>query len=54
MWSDYLTVLTNSRNEVGLLYSLSDVPLLLIPIIAYLGRTRHRRERARSATVPAE
>ena len=25
---------------VGLLYSLSDVPLLLIPLIAYLGRTR--------------
>ncbi len=40
MWGDYLTVLRNSRNDGGLLYSLSDVPFLLIPIIAYLGRTR--------------
>ena len=52
MWSDYLTVLTNSRNEVGLLYSLSDVPLLLIPIIAYLGRTRPG-PKAASLTVPS-
>ena len=53
MWRDYLTVLTNSRNEGGLLYSLSDVPFLLIPIIAYLGRTRDRPIPV-SESVPAQ
>jgi hypothetical protein len=40
LWSDYLSVLRNSRNEAGILYSLSDVPLMLVPLIAYVGRTR--------------
>ncbi len=38
MWPDYLTVLANSRNEEGLLYSLTDVPLVLIPVIAWAAR----------------
>ena len=55
MWGDYLTVLRNSRNDQGLLYSLSDVPLLLVPIIAYLGRTRFRARAApTSAAASAE
>jgi hypothetical protein len=40
MWPDYLRVMLNSRNEAGLLYSLSDVPLLLVPLIAWAGRDR--------------
>jgi hypothetical protein len=40
MWPDYLSVLANSSNEAGLLYSLSDMPLLLVPLVVWLGRTR--------------
>jgi len=53
MWRDYLTVLTNSRSDGGLFYSLSDVPFLLVPIIAYVGRTREQRVAA-SALVPVQ
>ncbi len=38
MWADYVTVVLNSRNDSGLLYSLQDVPLLLLPLVAWLGR----------------
>lgn len=41
MWRDYLTVLTNSQNGAGLLYNMTDAPFLLIPVIAYVGRTRN-------------
>lgn len=34
MWPDYIRVLTNARSERGILYSLIDVPLLLIPLIS--------------------
>ena len=37
LWLDYLTVLANSQNPQGLLYSLHDVPLMLIPLVAWLG-----------------
>ena len=37
MWPDYLRTLLDSRGG-GLFYSLSDVPLMLLPIIAWLGR----------------
>ena len=42
MWGDYLTAIANSRNAEGLLYSLSDVPYLLLPVIAWQGRSRPR------------
>lgn len=38
LWGQYWTALLNSRNPSGLLYSISDVPLLLVPIIGWLGR----------------
>jgi hypothetical protein len=50
LWRDYVTVLTDSHNAEGIFYSLSDVPLVLIPVIAYLGRTRQPA----TASVPAE
>ena len=34
MWFDWVVVLVNST-EGGLLYSLQDVPILLLPIIAW-------------------
>jgi hypothetical protein len=40
MWPDYFTVLLNSRNPQGLLYSLDDVPLVVIPLIAWVARRR--------------
>jgi hypothetical protein len=40
VWLDYLAALTNSKSAAGLLYSLSDIALLLIPVVAYIGRTR--------------
>jgi hypothetical protein len=38
LWRDYIAVLGNIR-DAGLLYSLGDVPLVLIPGIAWLSRT---------------
>jgi hypothetical protein len=39
MWPDYAAVLLNARNPHGLAYSLAEFTLLLLPIVAYLGRT---------------
>ena len=38
----YPQVILDSRNPDGALYSLSDVPMMAIPIIAWLGQTRRR------------
>lgn len=38
---DWLHAVFDSRGADGLLYSLRDVPLLLVPVFAYLGRTRN-------------
>lgn len=43
LWSQYLTVVMDSRNGAGALYSLSDVPLVLVPLVAWLGRSRGAR-----------
>lgn len=40
MWFDYAQVVLNSRNPLGPLYSITDVPLLLIPLVAWAGSTR--------------
>jgi hypothetical protein len=39
MWVEWITVVMNSRGG-GLLYSIQEVPMLLIPVIAWVGRTR--------------
>jgi hypothetical protein len=38
--ADYPTVLLNSRNSLGVFYSLVDVPMLIIPGVAWLNRTQ--------------
>jgi hypothetical protein len=38
MWPDYLIVLANTRAPLGVLYSVGNVPMLLIPIVAWLAR----------------
>ena len=40
LWPDYLKVVTNARNPNGLLYSLDEVPLMLIPIVAWIASPR--------------
>jgi hypothetical protein len=39
LWADWLASVTNSRGG-GLLYSTLEVPMLLLPLVAWLGRTR--------------
>jgi hypothetical protein len=41
MWPDYVRVLLNSSHPRGLLYSFAEVPLLMLPLVAWLTRTRH-------------
>ena len=45
MWLDWLTTVVNSRGG-GLLYSALEAPMLAIPLVAWLGRTRPGRGRA--------
>lgn len=41
LWMDWLTVLANARGPlVNLAYSLHDVPLMVVPLIAWLGRDK--------------
>lgn len=39
MWPDYVRVLLNARHPLGVLYSVTDLPLLLIGPLAWLGRS---------------
>jgi hypothetical protein len=39
LWADWLTTLVNSRGG-GLLYSSLEAPFLVLPLVAWLGRTR--------------
>jgi hypothetical protein len=38
LWSDWLTALVNSRGG-GLLYSINEIPMLLIPLVAWFARS---------------
>ncbi len=40
MWPDYVTVLQNAQNPRGPLYSIGDLPLVLIGAVAWAGRRR--------------
>jgi hypothetical protein len=40
MWPDYVRVLLNSSHPRGLLYSIAEVPLVMLPLIAWLTRDR--------------
>ena len=37
---DWLRAVVDARGPEGWLYSVKDLPLLMVPVIAYLGRTR--------------
>ena len=39
LWADWITSVLNSRGG-GILYSTLEVPMLLLPLVAWLGRTR--------------
>lgn len=42
MWLDYVTVLLNARGpSANLLYGLWTLPIMLVPVLAWVGRTRH-------------
>ena len=41
MWAEWVATVANAKGG-GLLYSIQEVPMLLIPVIAWLGRTRRR------------
>ncbi len=40
MWPDYVTVLHNAQNPRGPLYSIGDIPLVLVGVLAWAGRRR--------------
>jgi hypothetical protein len=41
LWRDWLTILANARGPlVNLAYSAHDVPLMLVPLVAWLGRNK--------------
>jgi hypothetical protein len=50
LWAQYVAVLENARGPlVSPLYSLKDVPLMLVPIVAWLSATRSRSRAASPA-----
>ena len=48
LWGDWVTSVVNSRGG-GVLYSGLEIPMLLIPLVAWLGRTRPAISRASEA-----
>jgi hypothetical protein len=54
LWPQYANVLLNGQGG-GLLYSIQDVPLMLVPVVAYLGRSDRVAEgvRDRGGRAPA-
>jgi hypothetical protein len=42
MWLDYVAVLLNARHDLGLLYNLGQVPLMLLPLAIWAGGSRRR------------
>jgi hypothetical protein len=41
LWLDWIATVQNARGG-GLLYSVLEAPMLALPLVAWLGRTRHR------------
>ncbi len=41
LWMDWIKTLLNSRGG-GLAFSIQEIPMLLFPVIAFLGQTRRR------------
>ena len=42
LWDDWLAVVRNAQSGRGVLYSIFDLPLLAIPLVAWAGRSRAR------------
>ena len=40
MWLDYVKVLANARQPLGLFYNFAQVPTMLLPVAAWLGRSQ--------------
>ena len=38
MWPDFIAVIRNAHHPAGPLYSVGELPMLLIPVVAWLGR----------------
>jgi hypothetical protein len=38
MWPDFIAVIRNARHPAGVLYSIGELPMLLIPVVAWLAR----------------
>jgi hypothetical protein len=58
MWPDYFAAIANASNPNGLAYSISEVPMLLLPLIAWIGgrmRVAGESDRAEATTtaIPA-
>jgi hypothetical protein len=51
MWADWVTSVVNSRGG-GILYSALEIPMLLLPLVAWLGRTSHRPDHGTSVHAP--
>jgi hypothetical protein len=51
MVPDWLAAITDGQGKSGLLYSAKDLPIVLIPFFAWLGRTRLRLPERRSPAV---
>ena len=47
MWLDYVKVLTNARQPLGLLYNFAQVPTMLLPVAAWAGRSHRPSARSR-------
>jgi hypothetical protein len=48
MWPDYVSVLRNAVTPGGPMYSIQEIPMLCIPLIAWLGRSAERDREPRS------
>jgi hypothetical protein len=44
LWAEYSRVLFDARSPAGWLYSLDEVPLMLAPLVAWVGRSAHVTE----------
>jgi hypothetical protein len=55
MWPAYVAVIQNARDPAGPLYSFNDLPLMAIPVVAWLGGRRHTLSGSRgsSSVTPA-
>lgn len=54
MWFDYVRVLSNMTTASGPLFSLNQYPMLMIPIVAWLGRAALTKQTETAVSTPVE